>query len=129
MNTTGKSISIEFDLLKQMLKFDFLQLFEVDNVDSPSCFTEYPVSAFSVPPKDPRFMIVSRRVMMRLKNDKTRPVVFVPKDELLPNWEFNVTAIFLTGRRVPLAFFFFSRHALSRTLDLRLLASAVRDTD
>ena len=125
MYTSGKIISIDFDLLKQLLVFDHVQLFEVDSLDSPNCFTEYPVPAYLVPSTDPRFNTVSRRVMMRLGGSKERPIVHVPKKELLADGEFNVSAILLADKSVPLVLFFFSRLPPSASLDVNQVSRAV----
>ena len=120
-----KTISIDLHALKKLLPFDYVQVFDIDRLEPPYQFTEHPVPSCGVPIRDTRFPTVSSHLMMRFARTEERPVMFVPREELLRDWEFDVVAVLLSDKAIPVLLFFYTRHGRPDSLDLKALSVAI----
>jgi hypothetical protein len=88
-------LTIDIHRLKKHLVFDYLQVFEVNDIEQPVEFVEHPVPKEVTPPKDSRLNLVSNRILMRFAREPKANFVIYKKAELLKGWEFNAIISFV----------------------------------
>ncbi len=125
-NPADKYMSLDINLLRKHIPFDYLQLFELSTDGVSSCFTEYPVPAEVEVPKDNRFAAVSARATMRLSLSAEPTGTIMPKEELLTNWDFNIIAVIIQRADVPVLLLFYSRNLPARLPDAAMVSAALR---
>ncbi len=117
-----KSISIDLPALKRLLSFEYVQAFKCDK---PHSFTEHPVSSCGVPIHDQRFYLVSSRALMRFHQTPVQTMTFFPRNELLKDWDYDILALRLADKVVPVVLFFYTRQGRPASLDFEKLSATV----
>src|SRR5688572_4843891 len=102
-------VIVDVNLLRQILAFDYLEIFELDSIEAPASFTEHAVPRGVELPKDDRSKIISRLANMRFARALDKTVVLIPRDELPSNWDFNILAVCIRGKEIPFVLFFYLR--------------------
>lgn len=120
-----KHISIDIQALKRLLSFEYVQVFDIDRLEPPFSFTEHPVPSCGVPIRDPRFHLAGSRAMMRLVQTLAQPTMFIPRRELLKEWEFDLLAVCLAQKGIRVLLLFFTSDGRPEALDIDAVSAAV----
>jgi hypothetical protein len=126
MEEAEKYTSLDVNVLRQSIAFDYLQLFELSPYHGSTRVTEYSVPPQVEVPRDTRFAVVSARATMRADLKAGPSVTVLPKQELLRDWDFNIVAVIIQPAEAPVLLLFYSRSLPTSTPDLVKLAAAIR---
>ena len=126
MNGIGtKKIEVDVKRLQKQMSFDYLEILELDDADSPTMFTEHPVPVKVARPKTGGFWIASARVTMRLKELNKSPVLQIPKTQIAKDWKHDILAVFLKVDGIGTVLVFYARRAFPAAVNLVKIGNAI----
>ena len=127
-SSEAKIIEVDVKRLKKHVSFDYLEVLELDDPDSPTTFTEHPVPAKVARPKTGGFWIASARTTMRLKGLNTSPVMRIPRTQLAKDWKHDILTVFVNVEGMAVVLIFHSREPLAGNVDTNTISGAVTIT-
>jgi len=111
-------IDVDVKSLKDLMPFEYLEVFQLDSLDTPVTYTEHPVPADVALPRGMPYEVVSRLVNMRFAQaPQKRDAVYMPKRDFPRNWNFDVIVVGISGKKIPILLVFYSRDFSTIHLD------------